>query len=633
MKDTRLPDIDEILAEDARRHRRRFPLPDQDSGSLCSGPRVGAYDPQFTTKALYLPAAMTRDPEYAASRRSREAFDRLRQRYDFEYWALTCCNIHDKTTGSFIPFRLNMPQMLMLRWLERDRTNDNPMRMILLKARQWGGSTLVQMYMAWIQCTIRRNWHSLICAHVKDTSASIRGIYSEMLSRYPAEYWTGDEGSQPAFRPFERAANIREIAGRGCRVTLGSSENHEAVRGGDYAMAHLSEVAFWSDSARRSPEEFVTAVCGAINRSPMTLIVMESTANGVGNYFHSEWKRAERGESDKRPLFVPWYYIDIYRTPLKGGAEAARALWESLDEYELRLWTDAGVTLDQLNWYHHKRLEYPDHALMKAEYPTYPDEAFANTGNAVFNPADIERLRHGCIPPVATGDFTGPVATGPRALEQMKFTPGPPGSPMKVWRFPARGREADDERYLVTVDIGGRSAASDFSVIAVFDRRGAHGRLELVAQWRGHCDHDILAWKAAAIARSYAGALLVVESNTLETDNTEGDPSGYILNHIRRHYDHLYHRPGGIPGFHTNRASKTAIITRLNSALRDGTLIERDNLCCDELMTFRNHPNGSQGAAPGHHDDTVITRAMALHIHSSIIELEGDTDISGIFGL
>ncbi|MDE6450384.1 MAG: hypothetical protein K2L41_09970 [Muribaculaceae bacterium] len=184
-----------------------------------------------------------------------------------------------------------------------------------------------------------------------------------------------------------------------------------------------------------------------------------------------------------------------------------------------------------------------------------------------------------------------------------------------------------NSRYIVVVDVGGRSFKSDYSVIAVFDRMSCHEGLEVVAQWRGHCDHDVLAWKAAAIARWYCNAHLVYESNTLETDNTEGDPSLFILNDISFHYGNLYYRrvsePGCNsatcrPGFHTNRATKSLAITRLNAAIRDGLLEERDQEACNEMNTYENLPNGSQGARQGHHDDILITRAIALAVLPSM---------------
>ena len=57
---------------------------------------------------------------------------------------------------------------------------------------------------------------------------------------------------------------------------------------------------------------------------PETLIAIESTANGVGNYFHSEWLRCKEGRGDKHAVFVPWYEIDIYRLePRKPAAFVA----------------------------------------------------------------------------------------------------------------------------------------------------------------------------------------------------------------------------------------------------------------------------------------------------------------------
>ena len=62
-------------------------------------------------------------------------------------------------------------------------------------------------------------------------------------------------------------------------------------------------------------------------------------------------------------------------------------------------------------------------------------------------------------------------------------------------------------------------------MISVLDRMGESGMPEVVAQWRGHIDHDLLAWKSATIGAWYDDALLVIESNTLDSHNTEGDHS------------------------------------------------------------------------------------------------------------
>ena len=186
------------------------------------------------------------------------------------------------------------------------------------------------------------------------------------------------------------------------------------------------------------------------------------------------------------------------------------------------------------------------------------------------------------------------------------------------------------DRYVAVVDVGGRGLKSDWSVIVVFDRAPmASGRgPEVVAQWRGHTDFDLLAWRAAMAATYYNNALLVIESNTLETRDpdrdTDGDQSNFILNRLRNVYDNLYARQRseeeisrGTPtryGFHTNVATKPMIIATLVKVIREGLYTERDPMTLDEYLSYERRQNGSYGAIPGCHDDLLMTRAIGLHI-------------------
>lgn len=243
METDNMKETEAMVTENRRRNelRREMEVYDPVSGRGSAGPRERACKPVAGEGQPMVPVAMKRDKAYREVS-TREEWVKLRCRYDFEYWALKCVTIRDKTTGRDIPFRLNGPQRRVTAMLEEMRLARQPLRLVMLKARQWGGSTLVQLYMAWIQTCLRRNWNSLICAHVKDTAATIRGMYGKMLDNYPREYWAEDEA--PSFKSFERSTNIRLIAGRGCRVTVASAENQDGVRGMDVSMAHLSEVAF-----------------------------------------------------------------------------------------------------------------------------------------------------------------------------------------------------------------------------------------------------------------------------------------------------------------------------------------------------------------------------------------------------
>lgn len=534
---------------------------------------------------------------------NRGEFEKLRIRHDFEFWAWRCVKIRHKVSGELVAFELNSAQRRVVGYLEEDRLAGRPMRLILLKARQWGGSTLIQMYMAWIQCVLKKGWNSLICAHLKGTAGVIRRMYATMLAHYPAELWDG--GEKPALKSVDRAGDTRLIPGRDCEIVISSSMSQESSRGANCAMAHMSEVAFWMDSSSMSPEAFLKAVCGGIARAPLTLIALESTANGSGSFFHREWVRAKRGGSAMRAVFVAWHDIEMYREEVQD----AQSLWERLDGYERGLW-ERGLTLEMIAWYHSKRLEMGSDDAMKAEYPSDDVEAFIHSGCGVFDPNAVERLRSGCREPEITGELRGAAVTGADALKDLRLTSDPAGC-LKVWALPEAGHT-----YVTAVDVGGRSEGSDWSVAAVIDRSAEVP--EVVAQWRGHADHDILGWKAAALSRFYNDSLLVVESNTLETESA--GESAFILERLGQHCNNLYYRHssdvgGGVrPGFHTNRASKALIIANLTGMVREGAYIERDAEACAELDTYRKESNGSYSARAGCHDDILMTRAIGLFV-------------------
>ena len=177
--------IKDIIAENRRRTARLADNYDPISGQGCLGERITVR--RRGGKDVLVPATMTADPSYR-KQMSAHDFNQLRQRHDFEYWCATCVTVKDKSGYADVRLRLNRPQRIIAGVLERQRTASQPIRAILLKARQLGGSTVVQAYMAWLQLLHRDNWHSLICAHVKDAAQTIRGMMSKLLASYPEEY-------------------------------------------------------------------------------------------------------------------------------------------------------------------------------------------------------------------------------------------------------------------------------------------------------------------------------------------------------------------------------------------------------------------------------------------------------------
>ena len=543
------------------------------------------------------------------------AIHRLRAVYDFEFWCATCVKIFDKLSGRLVPLILRKAQRKIVAVMIRDLFSGKPVRIILLKARQLGGSTAVQMMLSWIQTFHRRRWNSVIVADVEDQARNIRAMYSNMARHHPSAIYP------IRFRNHEGSSKNREIIDRGCVVSIGSAQRPDSLRSGDIKLAHLSEIGLWKRTKERKPEDVIQTIIGSIPREPFTAVVMESTAKGIGNYFHEAWTEATAGRNAYTPVFVAWWEIDLYLKPFPD--EAARlAFARSLTRDELNRF-ELGATLEGLNWYREKRAEYSTDWQMCSEYPGTPDEAFQTSGHPAHDPLYVRQMRGFCKPAPFTGEIIGSAPYGGGALRDIHFVPSPAGD-FLLWKMPDTARPVRD-RYVVSLDIGGRNPLADYSVISVIDRAPLMqgGVEECIATWRGHLDQDLIVWKAVQVARWFCNALLVVEANSLNPKGQEGDHILTILDEIKDHYDNLFARTDpalireGRParfGFHTNAASKTDLINQMNRRLREQGYIERDSRALDEAAWYEVKPNGSYGAIENRHDDIHMSRMIALKV-------------------
>lgn len=658
----------EIIEENRRRNEEIYAPFDPISGVGSIGERVKVEIDDFPISTQWLPKEMMKVPlvrqivkcgsvekflteemevDYNGDDKMKVIwqFVKIRCRYDFPFWAATFVYIKNKDGGEDVLFRLTRPQRRFVKRLEELRKAGKPIRIVLLKARQWGGSTTSQLYMAWLQLVHRVGLNSLIIAHQGTASDEIKDMFDRMIKAYPIEmlHRLGDiyKDNEPKMVGVGKSGSIYRVPQRNCKIKIGTAERPDGCRGGDYSLVHLSEVGLWKATEGKKPEDIVQSACSAVLYKPYTMIVYESTAKGVGNFFHREYRAAKSGKSQFEAMFVSWYDIEKDSLEVDNIRAFAEMLYDNRDndnvesprqepgKYLWWLWTK-GATLEAINWYIHQRAMYDDHGLMASEYPSDDVEAFVHSGTMVFDKYKVEAFDKYCKAPRYVGDVYADGDEGKAALKNLRFAQDNQGV-FWVWNLP----EIDSEekvvnRYLVVVDVGGRSRKADWSVIVVFDRLMMMdgGKPLVVAQWYGHCDMDVLAWKAAQIAAFYDNALLVIESNTLETHDKErdvdGDQSGYILNQIKSVYDNLYARKQseeeiieGVPkkyGFHTNVSTKPMVISTLVKIVRENMYIERDRRCLNEYLVYEKKQNNSYGAVIGEHDDLLMTRAIGLHI-------------------
>lgn len=565
-----------------------------------------------------------------------------------------CFFIKHKLTGQTIPFQLNYAQLILLEKLEDMRRRGVPIRVILLKARQWGGSTLVQLYMAWIQLFIKEGWNSVIIAQTKDTAKRIKAMYTRTLANFgSAEIIFRTPKLQ--FSPSEKSTAdsiVTDAAGKVVRdntVTIASFENYEATRGADFAMAHFSEVAYWVNTPGKTAEGLITNIAGGMGLVPLTLEVMESTANGMSGFFYDEYQAAKNPDvvSAREALFIPFFYILNDTIPFD-SEEEKRAFAEQLiknrysetetpttesGEYLYSLWKK-GASLESINWYVKKRASFHDHASMASEAPSDDVECFKHSGRTIFDQYLIDKYKKEYV---RDPEYRGEIMQ----LEGQQPMLAPKDEAGNLWIWQYADNNPTDDRYLVVVDVGGRGKTSDFSVITVVDRWPLRfgGKAEVVARWRGHIRYDFLAYKAVMIARMYCHALLVFESNTFDKKKAEatefvesGDHTRGILATIEDVYDNLYMRTSTSPedirqgkfrkiGFQTNSKTKQDMVDHFIVTFEDNIrFLDPDWRAYAEMAIYEQREDGSYGNIVGkdNHDDILMTDMIADFVSDSM---------------
>jgi hypothetical protein len=673
-----LINAEEITAENARRKKEINRPYDPVTGEGCVGERLCLEIEDAPFPLLYLPAPMMQETVckqlikhksiHRLFEENREEytpkshdnfwihFCGLRTVYDFEYYCITHVRIRDKITAGDIPFRLNRPQRLkLLPPLEEMRLRQAPVRFNYLKSRQVGGSTLIQIYMNWIQTRHKINWNSVVCAHVKEAAIRIRAMYERAV-----ENMIPVEGIKYTIGNYKNTQNIKQLPERGCLITVGTAMEPDSVRSDDVKMAHLSEMAYYPATENNNPELIEATITSSIPEEPYTLIGRETTANGIGDYFYRQWIKAARGETVFENIFVPWYLPEIYSREFEGDyclhngkrkKGSVEDFVQSMNAYELNTFANhPGCTLENLNWRRLKAAAMPSERIMKQEFPLDEIEAFQDSGMPAFRSEEVEALRRDCICPRAIGILASDcpaalaktetkrrreilsgirfvedrqamedILTGDAKLEAIRER-----DKLKVWEFPDT-RMRVSNRYVAVFDPQkGISESADWGVIAVFDRFPMvyGGKPEIVAEWRGRIDKDIAIWVAAQVASWYGQALLVVESNTYDSEFKEDDAE-FIFDTIAGYYDNLYSRTpadkikDGIPvkyGFNTNRSTKPMIIGNYIAVLREKGYKERNAEALNEARVYEQKKNGSFGAVQGKHDDILMTRMIGCHI-------------------
>lgn len=310
----------------------------------------------------------------------------LMLRNDFKYYCEKNLKIRTKA-GKIEPLILNQSQLYIHHRLEQQFKDIGKIRALVLKGRQQGCSTYVEGRFYW-RVSFRKGVRAFILTHEDEATKNL----FEMAQRY-------HEHSNA--KPSTKSSNAKELEfdklDSGYRV--GTAGNKSVGRSNTIQYFHGSEVAFWPHA-----DEHAKGVMQAIADLPGTEVILESTANGLGNYFHAQWQLAESGLSEYIAIFVPWYWQAEYRKQVPADFVQT--------DREMTLAGLYGLTNEQLMFRRTKIQELSasgidgEKAFMQ-EYPNTAIEAFQTTGgDSLINPDIVMKARKCKAQPV------GPIVLG-----------------------------------------------------------------------------------------------------------------------------------------------------------------------------------------------------------------------------
>lgn len=278
-----------------------------------------------------------------------EAFSDQLWRLNNLYW------ITDKG-GKRIKFELN--------WAQEALFKETHFLNLVLKARQLGFTTFIQLFML-DSCVFFRDTRAGVIAHTRDDAEA---IFRDKV-KFPYDHLP--EGIKQATPVVKDNASTLELANNSL-IRVGTS-----LRGGTNQYLHISEFGKICAKYPERAREIVTGALNTIESGQMAWI--ESTAEGQEGKFYDMCQAAEaKNRLGSRLTALDWkfHFFPWWREPKYQLEPDAVIIPAELEKYFSDLEAAEGIRLTpaQRAWYA-KKAETQEED-MKREYPSTSKEAF-----------------------------------------------------------------------------------------------------------------------------------------------------------------------------------------------------------------------------------------------------------------
>lgn len=575
---------------------------------------------------------------------------------DLRAYSKVCLQIPTKgrmgEAPKMVPFAFNESQDLVHDILKEQWQRCGRIRAIILKARQMGMSTYTSGRF-FRKLHLWPNHNASVIADELDRAALLFGMYDTYAHHLPDEMkpmmrWVSKQKQLQFDNPRDRERSKQPGLNSG--ITVETAGDAMAGRAGTIHLAHLSEMSAWPNA-----REVMLSLLNAVPDYGSEIII-ESTARGVGNLFHSMWDEAYEGEGLVEgengfiAIFIPWWWHSEYR--LKLTKKEKSYIRDSLDDYERKCMEEGFdfrgqhylLSEEQLAWRRQTIREKAmgDRRAFEQEYPATPEEAFVASGAGFFDEDAVKKLADCTKPP----EFRGHLIELRHQVHGIAPVPSSLGH-LRIWEMPRSADWANDDpggQYVIAADTAsGKQVAAQASVFDDPDREKG-GRdfcsadvvdvrtRKQVAQLHARLAPEEFARQLDLLGRFYGTeertglrrpALLAPEGNH------ESGRSVVKLLKDRYRYPNLYrHKPISkrftktteMYGFMTTVETRRPMLDNLAEHVRGRIPEDKDSTwlpCKDtvkEFLTFVLGDDGKPQAQEGAHDDRVISLAIALFL-------------------
>lgn len=376
------------------------------------------------------------------------------------------------------------------------------------------------------------------------------------------------------------------------------AQSPDAGRGDTISLVILDEAAFMPYA-----DEIWSSVLPALSNSKGQCFII-STSNGVGNFYHQMWTKAEQGENDFFPVYIPWWKFPGRDNPWVEELEKKDVIFlekalgfEKVEEVKKELTIDMLKEGKDTYWklllnefIHQKEQEALNYDGPRNEKPwlkqmydaasnvrTFNQEIlskFLGSGNTVVSVQALERIERNIKESIISDLVMG---------EEMKG--------LEIFQEPV-----EDVTYSMFCDVSS-GAGEDYSTMQVF----RDDTLEQVAEYKRMIDTKAFGNNIKKVGKYFNFAYVVIETNQGMSVFNE------VYLHDEDPYPNVYYEFKGkaYRGLHTGPSNKKMMLDEFMYNLENEVIQIYGARTLDELKVYIWH-NGKPMASRGYNDDLVL---------------------------